>query len=338
MSNDRPSHISRRTFVQQTGLAAGGMLVGMKGSATHAAESSAANKELPTRVLGRTNLPITALTVGTAPSGFSKYVSPRQIADIIRTALDEGINSIDTARAYGNAEDGVGPGLGGRRKEVILGTKVYADTVEEAEKSLTQSFKVLKTDYFDVLYLHNLGVRDVEKAMGPDGVFTWMVKQKKAGKARFLGVSGHNRSHRFPPFIESGELDVVLMNMNFVDRHTYNFEENVLPVARKHNVGVLAMKVFAGPRGGFASYGGPKVPPQVGEKYKELAIRYALGLPGVTSVNIGVHEPQQLRQNVAMVKNYRPLTEEESALLAKIGPPMAQELGPRFGPVGEEEA
>ncbi|MHC4178748.1 MAG: aldo/keto reductase, partial [Planctomycetota bacterium] len=267
-----------------------------------------------------------------------KHVSARQIADIVNAALDEGITSIDTARAYGNAEEGVGPGLGLRRKEVFLGTKVYADTVEEAEKSLSQSLKVLATDHFDALYLHNLGVRKIEGAMGPKGVFTWLLKQKKAGTARFVGISGHNLPKRFLPFIESGELDVVLINMNFVDRHIYGFEKEVLPAAKKANVGVLAMKVFGGPRGGFPSYEGPKVPPQVGEKHMELAIRYALGLPGVASVNIGVHEPQQVRKNVEMVKNYRPLSPDEHALLAKVGRRMAPELGPRFGPVAEEAA
>ncbi len=126
--------------------------------------------------------------------------------------------------------------------------------------------------------------------------------------------------------------------MNFIDRHIYDFEQKVLPVARKHKVGVLAMKVFAGPRGGFDSYEGPKVPPQVGEKYMELAIRYALGLRGVTAVNIGVHEPQQVRQNVRMVKNYRPLSREERAMLGRAGRQMAAKLGPRFGRVTEETA
>ena len=130
----------------------------------------------------------------------------------------------------------------------------------------------------------------------------------------------------------------VLASLNHSNIATlYGFEKEALPAAAKAGVGILAIKVFAGCRGGFASYGGPKVPPQVGEKYMELAIRYSLGLPGVASVNIGVHDPQQVRGNVEMVKNYRPLSSEEHALLAKVGRQMASELGPRFGPATEEE-
>ena len=338
MSNHDQSRVSRRSFVQQTGLLAGGAILGASPPLADAAQRAPANGELPRRVLGKTKIPITALTLGTAPAGFSRHVSPRQIADLVNTALDEGINSIDTASAYGEAEEGVGLGLGRRRKDAVLGTKVMVDTVEEAEKSLSQSMKLLKTDYFDVLYFHNLGNRKLDGATGPDGVFTWLLKQKKAGKARFVGISGHNRCERFLPFIKSGELDVALMNLSFVDRYIYGFQKDVLPAAAKAGVGILAIKVFAGPRGGFAAYGGPKVPPQIGERYMELAIRYCLGLPGVASVNIGVHDPQQIRKNVEMVKNYRPLSPEEHELLAKVGRQMAPKLGPRFGPVGEEEA
>ncbi|MHC4181018.1 MAG: hypothetical protein ACYSWU_26260, partial [Planctomycetota bacterium] len=81
MSDHDQSCVSRRTFVQQTGLLAGGLLLGSSGAGADAAERPA-NKELPRRVLGRTKVPITALTLGTAPSGFSKHVSARQIADI----------------------------------------------------------------------------------------------------------------------------------------------------------------------------------------------------------------------------------------------------------------
>ena len=126
---------------------------------------------------------------------------------------------------------------------------MFANSIADAEKSLAKSIKLLKTDYFDVLYYHGLGNLDITRAWEADGVFTWLLKQKKAGKCRFVGVSGHNLAARFPRFLESGEVDVVLAIVNFADRHTYHFEEEVLPVARKHNVGIVAMKVFGGAAG-----------------------------------------------------------------------------------------
>lgn len=330
MANDKNAALSRRSFIHNSGLLAGGAMLGQR------AATAAPTGDLPRRTLGRTNVPITALSIGTAAVGFSREYSVKQIGDIINAALDEGVTSIDTARHYAKAEEGVALGLGSRRDEVFLATKVWADTVEVAEKSLATSLEVLGTDCVDLLYYHSLGQRKVEGAMDPDGVFSWLVKQKAAGKTRFLGISGHNLPERFAPFIESGEVDVMMVLMNFVDRYTYNFEERVLPIARKNDVGVVAMKVFGGPRGGFASYGGGKVPPLVGRKYVDLAIRYALGLPGVASVNLGVHDPAQVRANVETVKNYRPLDREEEDLLASAGREMAAVWGPHFGKVVEE--
>ena len=330
MQSPDKSTLTRRSFVQQTGLLTGGVLLG---SAAKAATADDSNKELPRRVLGRTGFSTTSLIIGTAAVGYSRNISVQDIGDIVNTALDEGVNHIDTARHYAKAEEGVAIGLGSRRKETFLATKVWADTVDVAEKSLAKSFETLKTDYVDLLYFHSIGNRDVERAMDPDGVFTWLVKQKKAGKARFIGISGHNLPARFVPFLESGQVDVMMVLMNFVDRYTYNFEEKALPVARKHNVGAVAMKVFGGPVGGFSSYGGPKVPPLVGDKYVPLAIRYGLGLPGVSAVNLGVHDPEQVRQNVRHVKDYRPLEAQEQAELARVGRQMAEEWGPHFGKV-----
>ena len=124
--------------------------------------------------------------------------------------------------------------------------------------------------------------------MEPDGVFTWLIEQSKAGRAD-LGISGHNLTARFPKFLETGEVDVLLAAVNFVDRHTYNFEETVLPVARKHGVGIVAMKVFGGAAGG--EYKNPKGP-HIGIQHVASALRYALSLPGVVSANLGVHSPR----------------------------------------------
>lgn len=199
-----------------------------------------------------------------------------------------------------------------------------------------QSLKLLKTEQVDLLYFQSLGNHDVVRARQADGVFNWLLKQKQLGKTRFLGVSGHNGLGKFPAFVESGDVDVVLMVLNFVDRHTYNFEEKVLPLARKHNLGVVAMKVFGGVRGGFASYGGPQAPSQLDAQYLELAVRYSLGLPGVATVAIGVHDVNQVRKNVRMVKDFRPLSAEEQTLLDEVGRELAKKWGPRFGPVGEK--
>jgi len=338
-NNDKKQHLTRRSFVQKTGLLAGGVLMGA-GVAPDGGSSAVAaavdQSDVPRRTLGKTDVPITTYTLGTAPCGFSEHVSVKDIADIVNAAIDLGVTSIDTARRYAKAEEGVGLGLGRRRKEVFLATKVFADTIEEAEECFSTSLKLLKTDYVDLAYFHNLGVRDMDRALEPDGVFPWMIKQKKLGKARFLGLSGHNLPHRFARFIETGDVDVLLCAINFVDRHTYNFEEKVVPLAKKHGLGIVAMKVFGGMGAGMKAYTGPPGPPLVPEQHVESAVRYALGIPGVTTVNIGVHSADQVRKNVEMVKRYRRLSSNEQTALADLGKQLSKEGGEHFGPVAEQ--
>ncbi len=337
MSQPDDLSLSRRAFVRQTGLLAGGLVLGSERlgpAAEPAADKPAVSDQpWPTRVLGRTGVPVTTLTLGTAPCGLSSKIPPPEIAKIVDEALELGITSIDTAPAYKQSEEGIGMTLGSRRKEIFLATKVLADTVDEADQSLSKSFELLKTDWFDLVYYHSAGDHDVQAAMKPDGVFSWLVKQKQAGKFRFLGISGHNRPGNFVPLLETGEVDVLLTLVNFVDRFTYGFDHKVLPVARRHNVGIVAMKVFGGARKSAGSYENPQCPPELDVEHLETAVRYALGVPGVATVNLGVHNREQLRQNVQMVKRYQPLADADQERLRTLGKQLAQQWGPHFGPV-----
>lgn len=339
MADAERGKVTRRGFVRRGGLLAGGVLIGGGGIcggepvATPADSTRAEDNPLPRRVLGRTNESLTTVTLGTAPCGLSPKIPPPEIATIVNTAIDLGINSIDTAPTYKQAEEGIGLALGARRKNVFLATKVFADTVEEAEKSLTRSFQLLKTDWFDLVYYHSVGEHDVERAMRTGGVFAWLLKQKQAGKFRFLGISGHNRRQKFIPLLQTGEVDVLLTVINFVDRHTYNFEEKVLPEARKHDTGIVAMKVFGGARRSAGSYKNPEAPPELELDYLQDAVRYSLGVPGVCTLNLGVHNREQLKRNVQMVKKYAPLKGDEQQSLRQVGRKLAREWGSHFGPV-----
>ncbi len=333
MSNDKHSNLSRRSFVRGVGTLAGSAALGSMPAPAEAAESTG---ELPRRVLGRTGLSLTSFTLGTAPAGIAKTIEPPQIAKIVNEAIDLGVNSIDTSPKYGNAQEGVGLGLGRRRKDIVLATKVWADTIPDAEKKLADTFKTLKTDYADILYFHHLGIREVDRAMDADGVFTWLLKQKKAGKCRFLGISAHNLPGRCIPFLETGEVDVLLCLLNYADRHTYNFEEKVLPLARKKNAGIVAMKLVGGPNPKTGSWGNPKTLPMVGVDKVELALRYVLSIPGVTTANLGVHNVEQLRQDIEFVKRFKPLSAREQEEVEKLGKQLAADWGTHFGPVDEK--
>jgi uncharacterized protein len=341
MSRHESSPVTRRTFVQRSGLMAGGLLVGAGamrrtavGQETAApAQSTSTADPLAQRVLGRTGVSITTMTLGTAPCGLCPKIPTTEIAKIVSLAMDLGVTAIDTAPAYVKSEESVGMALGSRRKEIFLSTKVLADTVEDAQKSLDKSFELLKTDWIDLVYYHSAGDHDVEKAMQPGGVFDWLLQQKKAGKFRFLGISGHNRPKKFVPLLETGEVDVLLAIINFVDRHTYGFEDKVLPVARKHNTGIVAMKIFGGARKSAGSYENPDAPPEMDVAHLQDAVRYALGTPGVATANLGVHNVNQLRHNIELVKKATELSPEEALKLTQLGRRLARQWAEHFGPV-----
>ena len=330
-----PSHsaVSRRAFLARTGAVAGATVLGTRSQAGAQPRLEPLDhipEGLPRRVLGRTKVPVTTFTLGTAACG---SLPPAEIADLVNYALDQGVNSVDTSGQYQNAQEGVGLALGRRRNDVFLATKVFANSIPEAEASLEKSIRLLKTDSFDLLYYHSLGNLNIEGAMEPDGVFTWLLKQKKAGKCRFVGISGHHLPGRFQQFLETGEVDVLLAAVNFVDRHTYDFENRVLPLARKHDVGIVAMKVYGGMAG--MNYRKP-APAQLDAKHVPMAFRYALSLPGVATSNIGVHSVEEIRHNVQMAKDFEPLSEAEHADLLEQGKPLAADWGAHFGAVEEQ--
>jgi predicted aldo/keto reductase-like oxidoreductase len=242
------------------------------------------------------------------------------------------VTYVDTAHNYDKAEECIGKALGKLREKVFLTTKVWADDAATAKQSLDESLQTLRTDHVDLVFLHSLGNRDVERATGPDGALSHLLRAKETGKARFVGLSGHCRAGVFVPVVERGEIDVIMVAMNFVDRQIYNFEEQLLPAANKRHLGIAAMKVFGGIRGGFPAATKPNPGPQLDTPYLQQAVNYALSLPGVATLVIGVHTIEQLRQNVQMVKSYTPLTDQAQKELAELGRRLAPQWGPRHGP------
>ena len=327
-------HLSRRRFTRDSLLMASGALLGTSLSAEAASVADA----LPRAKLGRTGELVTRMTLGTVPTAMPEGTTPQHVADVIDEALNQGVGSVDVAPAYLRAEEGAGLALGKRRKEVFLSTKVWTNSVEEAEQSLANSLRLLKTDYVDVLYLHSVGSRpqdrDPEIVMKSGGVFPWLLKQKQLGKCRFVGISTHNAPNMSVPLLETGEVDVLLTVINLVDRFTYNHEGILLPIAKKHGTGVVAMKVFGGakrvlPEGVPFNVAGPTEMP--GE-HLATALRYSLGVPGVTAVNVGCRTREEVRQNVAAVANYQPLSAVEALAAETLGRELAPRWAERFGP------
>ena len=319
-----PSTHTRREFLRSTSLAAGAVLL-----AGTADSQDAEEPKLPRRTLGRTGLEVSILSLGLGAAGDGD-VDPGVVREIVNTAIDGGVNYIDDAPIYGNTEAIIGPVLAERRSEVYIAGKVEAQDKAGALAQLEKSRRDLQVDTLDVASLHNLGDFDPEQVAGPNGAFTALREAREAGHVRFLGVSGHNRPSCYAPFIRTGEVDVVMVPMNFVDRHTYDFESKVLPAAMEYDCGIICMKVLGGvPNWNYRNIGHPNL-----AEHYESCIRYALTLPGVASAVMGLCTVAETRQALDAVRTAQPLADEEFAALLTQGKELAPGLGPRFGPTG----
>lgn len=303
------------------------------GAAASAAVLSAGDasgaSELPTRILGRTGVRVPILGYGTAPTGLRRNLE--DALALYREALELGVTYFDTApnhTGYGQAQVQLGHFLKEHRRQVFLVTKTFESEGDKALALLQKNLQELQTERADLVYAHSLGSLDLATATGPRGVFQALLKAKKDGLTRFVGVSGHHLPGRFLPVLRDFDLDVVMNAVNFVDRHTYNFEGSVWPEARRRNLGLVAMKVFGGMKPGAREASNSMLPPD----RHELALRYALSQEGVSLAIVGMATREELRQNVERARRFQPLTAAETAELEAAGKRLAAEWGPHFGP------
>ena len=320
--------MGRREFLKKVGFAGAGLAL-----ATFQQQVSAQPvDELQKRVLGRTNQKVSILGLGTAPVGEGP-VDVQEGIKIFGEAIDRGVNYIDTARIYGNAEEILGHLIPKHRDKLFVVTKVSTDNAGKAELSLSESLRRLKTDHLDLVHIHSIGSKKLDRVLAKDGVLEYLLKQKETGKIRFIGISGHNRPPNFVRMLQTDQIDVLMCVMNYADRNIYDFESKVLPEARKRNVGCVAMKVYAGIKGGFPNHRSGYVGCATEPSYLPQALAYALDLEGVSVAVVGPYTVEQAIQNVEFARKYTPLSQEQRASLLEYGRNLAESLGPRYGPV-----
>lgn len=326
--SQQSKEINRREFLKSAGCAGAGLALAAIGQQASAQQVS----ELQKRVLGRTNQKVTILGLGTAPVGEGP-VGVQDGIKIFGEAIDRGVTYIDTARIYGNAEEILGHLIPKRRDKLFIVTKVSTDNADRAERSLSESLRQLKTDHLDLVHIHSIGSKKLDRVLAKDGVLEYLLKQKEAGKIRFIGISGHNRPPNFVRMLKTDQIDVIMCVMNYADRNIYDFESKVLPEAKKRNVASVAMKVYAGIKGGFRNHRSGFIGCATEPVYLPNAMAYALDLEGVSVAVVGPYTLEQAIQNVEFAKKYKPLSEEQRISLLEYGKRLAPSLGPRYGPV-----
>jgi len=288
---------------------------------------------LPARVLGKTGVTLPILGFGTAAAGLR--LNTRDAVRLYERAFLQGVTYFDTApefAGYGNAQVQLSYLLKQVRREIFLVTKCYEPDGERALRVLETSLRELGTSYADVVFVHSVGAdkMDPRIVFGKQGTYAALMRAKSLGLTRFVGLSGHNRPSRFVQALRHFEVDVLLNAVNFVDRHTYNFEEQVWPAAAHANIGLIAMKVF----------GGAQSPPspalshsRLSVEYHEMAFRYALSQPRVCCAVVGMATPQELEENLGRARRFQPLSVREARRLSDAGAHLARQWRDHLGAV-----
>lgn len=257
---------------------------------------------IPHRPLGKTGIQVPIIGYGTAPLGKIKLMDApvlNKSARLLNHAIDMGITYLDTSPDYGS-QPKIGEVMKSRRDEVFLATKINKRKREDVLAELQQNLKELQTDHVDLLQIHSVSIMaDLEAALAPDGAISALEEARRQGMTRFVGITGHARPSVLAHALERYDFDTVLVALGAIDRLVSGPEEALLPVAERKGTGVIAMKV----------YGHGEL------KQRELALRYSLGLPGVSIAILGMDEESQIDENVRLAQSIQPLSEAELDML-----------------------
>jgi len=191
------------------------------------------------RKLGRTNLKVSVIGFGAM---WLPDLNLEESAKVVRRAIDLGVNYFDTARSYGDSEEKLGSALQGLRDKCVIASKTGSRTRKESLKEVKKSLKALKTDRIDILQLHGIdNSKTLKKAMSSEGALETCKEARSEGLIDFVGISSH-RPNVLVKAIKTGEFDMALVPLNVVTRQPI---EELLPLAKEHDVGVVVMKPLA---------------------------------------------------------------------------------------------
>ena len=191
--------------------------------------------------LGRTDLKVSQIGLGGIPV---QRPSEAEAIKVIKYALDQGINIIDTSRHYGTSEERIGKAIKGRRDEVTLITRTgWMDGIR-AQSNLYQSLETLQTDNIDIWEFHNVGKEKYEALFKAGNAFDVAKKAQAEGKINYIGLTSHC-FETMEKAIKSELFDVVLFPFNFVNNEA---ADTLVPLAKKLDIGFTSMKPFAGGR------------------------------------------------------------------------------------------
>lgn len=239
--------------------------------------------------------------------------------DMVAWAVDQGVNYMDVAPSYGNAQERLGPALKPHRDKCFLACKTGKRDAAGAQAELEESLRLLQTDHFDLYQLHGVTkVEDVDKALGHGGAMEVILKARDAGKIRHIGFSAHSPEAAFRA-LDGFPFESALFPLNAVCIENGGFGKQILDKVLEKGAVALALKALAWTPWPQGERKYPKCwyQPQDDPATAELLLRYTLDLPIVAAVPPG--DGRLFKLAVGIAQRYRPLEAPERAdLLEKI--------------------
>ena len=236
-------------------------------------------------------------------NGFPYKTKIEESVNLLRCAINNGVNYVDTARAYGDSEEVTGVALkDGYREKVYLATKnpLGANgTIEDWDMYLNESLTQLQTDYIDFYLQHCINSKNW-KRIKELKIFDHAQELKKAGKIKYFGFSFHDNYELFEEVINEYDWDFCQIQLNYVDTE---FQAGLkgLKAAHEKGLGVIVMEPLRGGRlvaylpdqilGDLKANGIDKTP-------AELAFRWLANLSEVSCILSGMGTIDMVKENV----------------------------------------
>ena len=249
------------------------------------------NKMIEKSPFGRTGHNSTRTLFGAAAFWGTPQEEANKTLDLL---LEYGVNHIDTAASYGDAELRLGPWLKQYRDQFFLATKTEKRTYQAAKEELHRSLDLLKTDHVDLWQMHILVEPDEwETAMGPGGALEAFVEAREQGLTRFLGVTGHGTkvAQMHLKSLERFDFDSVLLpyNPTMMQNPQYAADfAQLMAVCQTKNVAVQTIKALAkGPWGDKPKTHTTWYEPFSTQAEIDLAVQWVLSRPGVFLNTVG---------------------------------------------------
>ena len=246
---------------------------------------------IPKKEFGRTGHLSTRVLFGAAALG---GVTQKEADQTLELLFEYGINHIDTAASYGDAELRIGPWMKDHRKDFFLATKTEQRTYQGAKDELQRSLERMRVDSVDLWQMHVLVDEEGwQTAFGPDGALKAFIEAREQGLTRFLGVTGHGLQvtdfHRRS--LEQFDFDSVLLpyNPKLMEDTAYAAGFNTLSaICKERNVVVQTIKsLSSGPWNGHERTRATWYKPFEDQDHIDTMVHWVLSNPDVFLNSVG---------------------------------------------------